>query len=558
MSDTVSTPPPKVRKHQYSKSATPVSTVEAGPAGPKSSQRRNRGQRNQYDNSQGSTHQQLVSTMTTNGYNNESNTDGEMVYDQFASSVKSRKPRRNQQRQQMPNGYAPQLPTEWTDADGQWESNSPPKTHLQASALPPFQASNKTPAKSTAYAGSAFQSSPAPSALPMPKFFSKSMPSGATQPTLQSRLDAEPEKTPTPSPPSVEATPAVPNPLPHLDSPLDIFFKADREEKARRSSALLSPSQKRDHPPPDRPNHSRHLSNGSGKGLFMMELDGHAVRDSDRTPPPAKRHPIPKPEGMATARSVTAPSAVPQSSTTPNPDRDAVTKSLKDLIFSLPPQPTQPWTTPGPEDRGPHLQTPSPFYRPESEHRSRSGPTTPQPQGHGSSSTSLYYGNRNLSPLFKAASQPESVKRASSLRQEVPASSPTADRGQYAPAQPTLASSIRYQSNKIDPNSFSRNFLQQHIHGTESMPNLPLHQQNGQARSTSGVWTPASSVPPPQSRIASKPHNVVNAAPPSRVPFPPSQTSVSSGHSDVKTMENDLRRLLNLNVAGGNTTPGVR
>ncbi|OCK82823.1 hypothetical protein K432DRAFT_247744, partial [Lepidopterella palustris CBS 459.81] len=283
-----------------------------------------------------------------------------------------------------------------------------------------------TPAKSqAAYAGPTFHASPAPSALPLPKFFSKSVPSTTSQPSFQSRLDGESDSSSSsPSPPPA----AVPEPPRHEESPLDIFFRADREEKAKLSGGFFTPKGKADEAMPnvgaaatvptksaDRRHHSRHSSNGSGKGFFMMELDG----DNVNSRPPATITPV-------SGRSVTAPSKPPQSDNVTN--QESETQALKDLLFSLAspkPHPPTPYAglERGPSEPSSRFQTPSPFYQPKSVIRSTSGPTTPAPSND-ASLPSLHYGNRNLSPLFKAA-KTDSIKRASNLRTELKPSSPT-------------------------------------------------------------------------------------------------------------------------------------
>jgi hypothetical protein len=85
-----------------------------------------------------------------------------------------------------------------------------------------------TPTKSVmdspgkAYAGPGFHHSPAPSSLPVPKFFSKSVPARRT-PGLQAMMEDS------------ESTDGSQSPSPRLDNPLEQLFKADREEKARKS-----------------------------------------------------------------------------------------------------------------------------------------------------------------------------------------------------------------------------------------------------------------------------------------------------------------------------------
>ncbi|KAF3920563.1 hypothetical protein ABW20_dc0110341 [Dactylellina cionopaga] len=89
------------------------------------------------------------------------------------------------------------------------------------------------------YAGACFHdASPAPNALPLPKFFSKSVPTTSDGPSF-SKMLAEAES-------AVEAVSTRSPPAPPK-TPLDIFFKADKEEKARKAlqstsnNEILSP-----------------------------------------------------------------------------------------------------------------------------------------------------------------------------------------------------------------------------------------------------------------------------------------------------------------------------
>jgi hypothetical protein len=94
-----------------------------------------------------------------------------------------------------------------------------------------------TPAKPTQiYAGPTFHASPAASALPIPKLFSKSMPQvndkNASLKAMMHDLSESSSSNEEDSPTLRNAVRAE-EPNPRNESPLDIFFKADREEKAR-------------------------------------------------------------------------------------------------------------------------------------------------------------------------------------------------------------------------------------------------------------------------------------------------------------------------------------
>lgn len=145
---------------------------------------------------------------------------------------------------------------------GRHSENETPPTHSRRSD------NSATPAKA-AYAGPTFHASPAPSSLPVPKFFSKSVPSVAAD-GLQARMEEEPDgyKKSLNLLDAQMAQRTIAEP-----SPLDIFFKAHREERTR------STSQPSTEPPR---HHLRQKSDNMAKEMFMMELDGVAMESSSR------------------------------------------------------------------------------------------------------------------------------------------------------------------------------------------------------------------------------------------------------------------------------------
>ncbi|KAF3184397.1 hypothetical protein TWF225_006068 [Orbilia oligospora] len=83
------------------------------------------------------------------------------------------------------------------------------------------------------YAGAIFHdASPAPNALPLPKFFSKSVPTTTEGPSLSKMLAETDGRT--------QVITDSPPPTAPLRTPLDIFFQADKEEKARKALAAIS------------------------------------------------------------------------------------------------------------------------------------------------------------------------------------------------------------------------------------------------------------------------------------------------------------------------------
>lgn len=216
-----------------------------------------------------------------------------------------------------------------------------------------------TPSKAS-YAGAAFHASPAPSSLPVPRFFSKSVPSANADAGLQAKLEREGSGHGSPSP-SLAPRPANNQ----SKSPLDMFFNADRQEKARLS-----------HAPPQTETPTK------AKEMFMFELDEASS--------PASQHPTPVPlrRQLTTERARTAPDNVP----TVNSDearRAAQTQSLKAFLNITSAEADN---TPPPNHSSggtPHQQ-----------------PSFATPPSHAHQQPDLLYGNRNLSPMFQAARSP--------------------------------------------------------------------------------------------------------------------------------------------------------
>ncbi|KAL8419993.1 hypothetical protein RB594_002953 [Gaeumannomyces avenae] len=95
-----------------------------------------------------------------------------------------------------------------------------------------------------AFAGATFHASPAPSSLPIPSFMAKAMPDSPGAAGSRRPASQEPSPPPTDSEmptPAPKSNAVGPSPK---ESPLDIFFRADRAEKeqARRSSSTNVPA----------------------------------------------------------------------------------------------------------------------------------------------------------------------------------------------------------------------------------------------------------------------------------------------------------------------------
>ncbi|KAG9249203.1 hypothetical protein BJ878DRAFT_91763 [Calycina marina] len=198
-----------------------------------------------------------------------------------------------------------------------------------------------------AFAGPTFHASPAPSALPIPSFFSKSVPES---PGTKSIKEA------TPSPPS--DAPLTRTQAQREESPLDIFFKADREEKARARSATsvanepIGPfpppagSPQESYIPPStgsfHPVRPRPAQRNSSSGMFAMELDG--AKSPGEAYGPAFSTPYS--ERMNAARlSPRANQSPSQGRHTPN------SEALKAYLFSGQPAPSPDGHSPNPSQK---------------------------------------------------------------------------------------------------------------------------------------------------------------------------------------------------------------
>ncbi|KAL8700779.1 MAG: hypothetical protein Q9201_005260 [Fulgogasparrea decipioides] len=161
---------------------------------------------------------------------------------------------------------------------------SPTPKH-KSTPRPDLRTNSMTPVKKPVtpmqyYAGPTFHASPAASSLPMPKFFSKSVPEVNKVPSMQTMMNETGETSSDQSEdsPTLAIVKRVGEQPSREESPLDIFFKADREQKERQRKeqevdsvgqdpAILAPN----FDPPR--HHSRHSTNGSMGALFPMELE---------------------------------------------------------------------------------------------------------------------------------------------------------------------------------------------------------------------------------------------------------------------------------------------
>jgi hypothetical protein len=416
-----------------------------------------------------------------------------------------------------------------------------------------------TPAKvQGAYAGPTFHASPAPSALPIPKFLSRSVPAKTQSgPPTPPPEDSDSGNTGSPSPSPSRAPIAIP--ARNDDSPLDMLFRADKAERAK--NANFSPA-----------SNSMHRHYNQDSAVFPIELDGESKNIYSPSPPFAS---------PGAHRSTTDPSKVPQLKDNRQPDQEndvmqdlfqRLSMSQKKPVAGTPPRPSA--QVPGSPLR--HQTPPYHNGRP-SVSRSVSGPTTPAAPAQ--DPADFFYGNRNLSPLFKAA-QDDTPKRNSGLRTEVTADSPTVAVGfnDFPSIAPPQA---------MDPHAFARGH-QGNNGRRSSVPHRQGHQGHQQPPNHQVTKTPGRYQPRPNahqyprgnanspnfragkpatgpSATPTKPATTmmsfvpasVSAKPKAQAAAPPVATPpMKTSTPDSLALEQDLKRLLNLNMTGDVT--GVR
>lgn len=133
--------------------------------------------------------------------------------------------------------------------------------------------SKATPMKPAAYAGSAFQQSPAASALPLPSFYSKSLPTATSIPPQATPAEIVPAQT-------SSATPADDSPSKRESTPCDFLFEAARQAKAvprAESPATRSGNLSVPNGSPA----SRSPGPREGDPLFPFELEGGGAPGED-------------------------------------------------------------------------------------------------------------------------------------------------------------------------------------------------------------------------------------------------------------------------------------
>ncbi|KAI4197698.1 MAG: hypothetical protein LQ350_005767 [Teloschistes chrysophthalmus] len=314
--------------------------------------------------------------------------------------------------------------------------NSTPRPNNRPKSVTPVK-QQATPYQQY-YAGPTFHASPAASSLPMPKWFSKSVPDVNKEPGIQAATQEPNESTSDQSEDS--PTPAfvqrVGEQQSREESPLDILFKADREEKQRQQKKQELGSDDRNllTPKPDlnRPqHHTRHSTGGSFGSLFPMELEDKESTEtpSDKgSPQPDQGEPsVDTSKGMYSVEVTETPQQFEQ--------RRAKTLALKKLLLSS--IPTTSGSASGtPNDRNVDGTNSGPFVPPQPKRIISAHQASPSPRP-----------SSNLCKEMSASALPE-VEPIS----ELPAT-PTPSRTRTAPtAVPHESSRGSPFGNKAQPN----------------------------------------------------------------------------------------------------------
>ena len=204
-----------------------------------------------------------------------------------------------------------------------------------------------TPSKG-AYAGPTFHASPAPSSLPMPRFFSKSaQDADGLRTTKEESSDEGGPHSPSPQPANLAA---IKNESTRKSSPLDMFFDADRAEKARAASASARTPDRHSRQPSTHAARSPANQGNSAQGHTGLLQDGlqygpHRTPKETFVPERARAlmfddarpqsHGVINTGRQAATRMQTAPSNLGSyQATDGEADRAAKSQALKDLLWS--------------------------------------------------------------------------------------------------------------------------------------------------------------------------------------------------------------------------------
>lgn len=368
----------------------------------------------------------------------------------------------------------------------------------------PSSAKPITTPSTAAFAGPTFHASPAPSALPIPSFYSKSVPESPGMKGMK----------PMKEPSSPDSTTPPPARVSHLqfhreESPLDIFFRADREEKARARSASSSqtttavsgpfkppsesPRATQTPPAASAQSRLRQASKVSSSGIFTMELDGSPGPSTPFGP----AFSTPYSERINAARSANSPVAS-RDSPINGAQSTSTSEALKAYLFS------------GPQNSSPAPSAANPF----------GGSSLP---ANTTFTSPAGYRNPNPShPLSPTSSFPKT--------------------NNYPGSQDLKMSSAHASKNCGRPASG----LRQEVNSART-PTKTVNRTADYATSTmpSRVYGHPSNANDFNNRGSASPH-----------PASPFGTPAGNNPGDLKDMEDNLRKMLKLDSAGSSGASG--
>ncbi|KAL4974311.1 hypothetical protein BDW66DRAFT_89886 [Aspergillus desertorum] len=206
--------------------------------------------------------------------------------------------------------------------------NKPGHRHTSSQSTNNFATSH---VKDTHYAGPTFHASPAPSALPIPSFFSKSFPESDLAPAFEQdsdNLDVGDDLQNTPSKPKSR-------PLPHEEresTPLDFLFKAAVEAKMSRPQRSPDRSPRFRSPQTDVKAMQHRKLNNDNAGMFHLEMGAPDLNQPQIGPSFAPSYK----DRMNALRSASSPS--PNLQDLDENERKAKTEALKSLLLNPRPQ----------------------------------------------------------------------------------------------------------------------------------------------------------------------------------------------------------------------------
>ena len=355
---------------------------------------------------------------------------------------------------------------------------------------------NVTPLK--AYAGPTFHASPAASSLPIPKFLSRSVPNVDKTSSLKVMMQQEAVDTTSESDssPSLERSQPTQENGAREASPLDIFFQADRDSKAKVQSENPAGSKGlRSESKNGFRHHSRQLTDNSLGGIFPLEMDGA----TPRTPDTISNEPItpaPKPKTKVDYK---------------DDQRKAQTLELQKLLYS--PKPQRPVSSSARSDN------PS------------QGLDSPSPK------TSSHDDSPRLVPDATNREQQRQATLMALAQKQISGINNNNGSAVQRPRSSKLWKEMSLGSPGLQPSEVPVTPTQSRLQKTSDPANGHTHQQRNDYASPHSPFSSAFSPP-------AKTLGELQSTPP-RHP------------KDAKSIEEDLRRILKLDVLGGDAVTDV-